>query len=232
MRFKKLKDNYYLALKAKDDEVLSNHGGNRPYVILANLIYKGKKQTFAIPCRSNINSHVPEHTRFVLPRRHTTRDGNLHGLHYIKLVPANKKLLENVQTNNNTQLYLDIIEEHISEIENDLQKIINNYEIGIKEEFCTDLEVLFEVYETELSKAKAFDKLKISIKKNILDHEFLYIDDLDNISPQEYVNIKNGIFGSYIIQDGIDDSHKKMIIFAKNSYGQKKSVTINIIIAP
>lgn len=91
MRFKRLKEKYYIAIKTKDNEVLHNDNGKRPYVILVDLIYKGEKRTFAVPLRSNISSHVPKHTRFVLPKRHTTNDGNLHGLHYIKLVPAHNK---------------------------------------------------------------------------------------------------------------------------------------------
>lgn len=87
MRFRKLKDTYYDAIKRADSEVLHNDGGKRPYVILVDLLYKGKKQTFAIPCRSNIKGDVPSHTYFNLPTRYTTKSGNKHVLHYIKMIP-------------------------------------------------------------------------------------------------------------------------------------------------
>lgn len=51
MRFKKLKDSYYEVIKLVDYEVLHNDNGKGPYIILVDLMYKGKIQTFALLCR-------------------------------------------------------------------------------------------------------------------------------------------------------------------------------------
>lgn len=130
----------------------------------------------------------------------------------------------------NTQLYLKIINKNINQIQNDLQLILNNHENGIKEDFCTDLDKLFEVYEEELKKAKSFDKLKISLKKGITQSKFVYIDNLSKIDPENYVEIKNGKYFCHTIEDSNVKMHKQLVVTACDEYEQTKSVKINIII--
>lgn len=228
MRCRKLKESYYNALKAVDSEVLDNDNGKRPYVVLLELRYKGKKQSFAIPFRSNIAGNLPKHTYFTLPRRHTTRECNKHGLHYIKLVPANNKLLENVQLYDNSKLYLEIIEKNIDKIKSSVQEIIDNYENGQIELFSTNINLLLDVYEQELKKAKSYDRLKISVKKNILIDNKLFVNSLEDIEPQNLIEVKGGTFHSYSIAE--EPSGKMLSIFVNDEYKQIKSIAIKIIL--
>ena len=69
-----------------------NKGKDRPFLIILSLKYKGKKRSFALPFRSNIQ--VNNNTKgkyFPLPRRHSTKDKHAHGLHYIKILPISKQ---------------------------------------------------------------------------------------------------------------------------------------------
>ena len=90
MKLKRIKEDYYQKIIRVDFEVLHNKGG-RPYVIIMKLNYKGTLQNFANPLRSNISVSVPRYTFFSLPKRFTTKDDHVHGLHYIKLVPIDNR---------------------------------------------------------------------------------------------------------------------------------------------
>lgn len=74
----------------KDPEVLKKTA--RPCVLIIRLKYKGVNRSFAVPLRSNISAHTPKDQYFALPTRSSTRAGNHHGLHYIKMFPVIKKL--------------------------------------------------------------------------------------------------------------------------------------------
>ena len=69
-----------LAAYTVDQEVLQKSG--RPYVLVIRLTYRGKKQDFAVPVRSNIPAAAPKDQYFALPPRPTTRPKNRHGLQY------------------------------------------------------------------------------------------------------------------------------------------------------
>lgn len=230
MKFKKLKNSYYEAIKLVDDEVLHNNNGRRPYIILVDLMYHDEKQTFAVPCRSNIKDDAPAHTYFPLPRRYKTRDGNRHGLHYIKIIPVHRKLTENVQMHDNSEMYLRIIEKNKDIIKEELQRILDNYCAGIKEKYCTNLEVLFPVYEEYLEKEKAYDKLKISLKPHILKDGFLSVNNISDITPENYVFIKNGCFKNFNLTFKDIKNHATLTIYAENDFKQTKFININVFI--
>ena len=98
-----LKDAYFIDHKLNrsfDKEILDNRNEKhpnkkkRPVVAILLLKYKGKKQGFAIPFRSNIPSGCPDTDCFVLPVRKTTKQGKKHGLHLVKMLPVDKRFFE------------------------------------------------------------------------------------------------------------------------------------------
>ena len=82
-----------------DSEMLKKPG--RPCVLVIKLKYKGRNMDFAIPLRSNISANTPKNQYFNLPTRSTTKAGNRHGIHYIKMFPIDKKYLLRYRTEGN-----------------------------------------------------------------------------------------------------------------------------------
>lgn len=153
MKLKRIKEDYYQLLMSEDPEVLHNKGG-RPYVIIVKLVYRGKRQSFAVPLRSNISVSTPRYTFFSLPKRKSTKDYHVHGLHYIKLIPIDNHFLENVEMNGDYALYLEIIKRNEEKIRKEVQVILKQYEQGIKEKYSTNLDKLMEVYKEEKESLK------------------------------------------------------------------------------
>ena len=79
-------------IRGTDQELLFNKGG-RPCVLIMRLKYKGENHQFVVPLRSNIPSNVTKDQYFSLPPNSTTKAGNRHGVHYIKLFPIDNKYL-------------------------------------------------------------------------------------------------------------------------------------------
>lgn len=124
-------------LKIKD----SMH--RRPCLILVKIKYKGKKYTFALPLRSNIPGPCPKNTYYPLPTRSTTRDGNRHGIHYIKAFPIDSSKYFLPYTMGDTffdEYILAKIEKDIKKIILDFTAYIENYESGIRPKFCVDID--------------------------------------------------------------------------------------------
>lgn len=87
-------------------------------VLIIQLKYRGKRQDFIIPMRSNISANAPKSQYFPLPPNATTKPGNRHGVHYIKLFPIDKKYIQKYRIDNNSFLI---------QIKNILDKNERNY---------------------------------------------------------------------------------------------------------
>ena len=136
-----------------DHELLENTN-RRPYLLILRLIYKGKNQDFAIPFRSNIPSYTPKELHYPLPPRPSTRSGNIHGLHYIKMFPIKKSLLEkfNIENSSYYNKILNIININRNTIISQAQSYIKNYEDGFRTNFCTSIdEILLALEEYEIA---------------------------------------------------------------------------------
>jgi len=150
-----------------------NNGKDRPFLIILSLKYKGKKRTFALPFRSNIQ--VNENTRgtyFPLPRRNSTKDKHAHGLHYIKIFPINKHYYNKfvVADNKYNKMLIEFINKNTFKIVQGAQKYLNDYENGKRHKFCTDIDRMLnalEQYETAKGIIKeAFKQVGVSKDDN------------------------------------------------------------------
>lgn len=118
-------------------------GNDRPFLMVLSLKFRGKKQSFALPFRSNIQ--VNKSTKglyFPLPRRHSTKDNHAHGLHYIKIFPIDKTYCNKFtfpQTDYNTRL-INYISKNVSTIVKEAQTYLGEYENGLRPNYCTDID--------------------------------------------------------------------------------------------
>ena len=131
-----------------DKELLhgTDMGKNRPFMIMVNLNYQGKKIDFAIPFRSRLSSKTPKDEYKSLPPRPNTPKHCAHGLHYTKMFPIKKQFFVKFNVNENNKYYqkvFNIIERDISEITRHAQKVVNDYEAGIKSPYTPNWENIF-----------------------------------------------------------------------------------------
>ena len=126
----------------QDPEFL--HKSKRPCVLVVRLKYKDRRYNFAIPFRSNIPAASPKDEYFPLPTRPTTKPGNRHGLHYIKMFPITNDKLQIYHTEGNAAatLYKKIIDDNQKRIVLECQKYLDKYESGDKPKFATDIDLL------------------------------------------------------------------------------------------
>lgn len=133
MQLVKVGDQFYQECKKRgmDQEMLFNKSG-RPCVLIMKLKYKGKNHQFVVPLRSNISSNVPKDQYFSLPPNSSTKSGNRHGVHYIKLFPIDSKYIQRYRIENNT--YMQGIKSMIDKNERNIiaacQKYLYEYEQG------------------------------------------------------------------------------------------------------
>ena len=130
---------------SKDPEFLNK--SRRPCVLIVQLKYKGKRYNFAVPFRSNIPAASPKDEYFPLPPRSTTREGNRHGLHYIKMFPIRNDCLEIYHTEGNVAatLYKAIIDKNQKQIVSECQKYLQKYENGEIPNYATDIDLLLSL---------------------------------------------------------------------------------------
>lgn len=131
-----------------DDEIMPNetNGHNRPYVIIIKLKYKGNKQDFAIPFRNNIAGHHDKATYFALPPRKETRKYHRHGLHFIKMLPIDKKyfLKYNYPTNNaSASLTIAYIQKNFKQLVQRAQDYIDSFSKGYRPPLCVDIDKIY-----------------------------------------------------------------------------------------
>lgn len=137
-------DSVLLEAYAEDREVLQKSG--RPYVLVIRLNDKGRNRDFAVPIRSNIPAAAPKTQYSALPPRPSTRPGNRHGLHYIKMFPVRKRYLLRYRTEGNefATLVRNVIDKHAKKIITDCQRYLDEYANGIRPAYATDLEFLLK----------------------------------------------------------------------------------------
>ncbi|MEJ6951699.1 hypothetical protein [Natronospora cellulosivora (SeqCode)] len=134
----------FFELCSFDKELLHNTN-RRPHLVVLKLKYKGKRQDFAIPFRSNIPNYVPEEQYFSLPPRATTRQYRIHGLHYIKMFPIKREFLEKfyIKNDSNFQIVKKVITKNKKTIINEAQQYLIEYENGVIPKFATDIERIY-----------------------------------------------------------------------------------------
>jgi len=144
-------------------EIMSkdHDGRNRPFLLLLTLLYKGKERMFALPFRSNIQ--VNKNTRgtyFALPRRHTTKTGHAHGLHYTKIFPIMKGYYDryHIPDTEYDHMVKGYIQRNIKTIINEAQQYLIAYENGVRYRYCTDIDRMIEALD-------AYEAAKQMIKK-------------------------------------------------------------------
>ena len=122
----------------------------RPCVLIIRLNYKGRNQDFAVPLRSNISANTPKNQYFNLPTRSTTKPGNRHGIHYIKMFPVSKKYLLRYRTegNNFATLIKNVVDKNEKQIISECREYLDRYSNGEKPEFATDIDTLIDILET------------------------------------------------------------------------------------
>lgn len=111
---------------------------------MIRLTYKGQKHDFAVPLRSNIPAAAPKDQYFALPPRPSTRPGNRHGIHYIKMFPVTKKYQIRYRTEGNgfAQLIQSIIDKNTKKIVNACQAYLDRYAYGQRQLYATDIDYL------------------------------------------------------------------------------------------
>lgn len=131
----------------KDPEFLRK--AKRPCVLVVRLKYKGQHYHFAVPFRSNIPAASQKRDYFPLPPRSTTRPGNRHGLHYIKMFPVMKKQLQKYHTSGNKDatMYKKIINKNRKQIIKECQAYLDLYGRNGKTKFATDIDFLLSIME-------------------------------------------------------------------------------------
>lgn len=142
MRLVSIKPELLELYSTQDKEVLCKAG--RPYVVVLKLLYKGRRQDFAVPLRSNIPAAAPKYQYFALPPRPSTRARNRHGLHYIKMFPVSKQYMLRYRTEGNAfaTMIQRIIDDNTKRIVNDCQQYLDHYSTGERPPYSTDIDLL------------------------------------------------------------------------------------------
>ncbi len=124
-----------------DPEMLEKHG--RPCLLVMRLKYKGMRRMFAVPFRSNIVGSSPKNQYFPLPPRPSTKSGNRHGLHYIKMFPVSKKFFEQFKMDNaHSAICLAKIDDNEKLIVEQCQLYLQKYEQGERPPYATAIDIL------------------------------------------------------------------------------------------
>jgi hypothetical protein len=150
-------------------EIMTNdtNSKDRPFLLVVKLKYKGKKQPFAIPFRSNIQVNKSTNgTYFPLPNRYTTKPHHAHGLHYIKIFPVPIKYCDKfiVKDTDYNNMLIEYILKNIDEIIQGAQQYLIDYENGNREKFCTDIDRLLDTinkYELMQEDGQASEKIAL-----------------------------------------------------------------------
>lgn len=129
-----------------DDLELLHKGSKRPHLLVLSLKYKGRRQNFAIPFRSNIPPSSPKNEYFPLPPRKTTKPKHRHGIHYVKMFPIEKKFQEKflVFPDSPYALYQGVIINNKKQIISECQEYLTRYENGQKSKYAVDIDKILE----------------------------------------------------------------------------------------
>ena len=135
----------YFDICGDDPEILFRKN-RRPHLLVLSLKYKGQVSHFAVPLRSNISAATPKDQYFSLPPRPSTRPGNHHGLHYIKMFPITREYQEKFWVGKDAAyiLYQNIINKHEKEIVAECQKYLDAYANGLRLKYSVNIDQVFE----------------------------------------------------------------------------------------
>lgn len=138
----------FFDLCGDDPEILFREN-RRPHLLVLSLKYKGVARRFAIPLRSNIPANAPKEQYFALPPRPSTRPGNRHGLHYIKMFPITKEYQEKfwVGEKSSYVLFQEIISKNEKEIVDACQKYLDDYASGVHPQYSVNIDNALEKLE-------------------------------------------------------------------------------------
>lgn len=130
-------------------QLLMNEKG-RPCVLIARLKYKKQLRDFVIPLRSNIPGTADTSEFKSLPPNKSTRQGNRHGIHYIKMFPITKEYIEKFVYQNDPFLcnVKAIIDNDEKQIISAAQDYLLNYEKGHKHRFSVDIDELISLLDS------------------------------------------------------------------------------------
>ena len=147
-----LKQDYFNKL-LNDSEFERNI--NRPYFIVRNIPYKGKKISVAVPLRSNINKNFqtkPNEFMATIPTAHTlSGKGNIAGWHFTKAIPINfKHVISAVPSDPDINAALSLAEiyrhdEFIDKTKSIIAKIENGDDVFGAIDFDSAMEFLEEL---------------------------------------------------------------------------------------
>ena len=151
MRILKISDKYFEIFPPEDYELLYNKEGGkkqRPYFVLISLVYKGKRRNFAIPFRSNIPPTAAKSEYFPLPNRPSTRKHFRHGLHFLKMFPADKKFYQKFHISEDDafwNLLHGILHKRQSAITKQAQEYLTAYENGSRHVMASKIDEIMEI---------------------------------------------------------------------------------------
>lgn len=148
MRIISIDKNLADAMHQIDPEMLLNKQG-RPCLLVLKLRYKGRKYDFAVPFRSNIPPAEQKANYFALPPRHTTRPRHRHGLHFIKMFPIRRKYVQKFYIDDNVGLQraANILQKHEKQLIAQAQQYLDNYSLGLRPPYATDIDLLLQYLE-------------------------------------------------------------------------------------
>lgn len=141
-----LKDSFFDLFKdGSDNEILQINPEHhkRPCLVLIKTKYKDRNYTFALPFRSNISKSAPKHTYHQLITNFKTEKKNRHGLHYIKALPVDSTKYFNAyipENNLKDKLVMAQVEKELPDIIKEFNAYLRNYEAGVREKFCVDID--------------------------------------------------------------------------------------------
>ncbi|MCT4619889.1 MAG: hypothetical protein N4A62_10945 [Marinisporobacter sp.] len=148
MKYSTISQDFFDKYSFDGDELIHNKDQKRPYAIILRLKFKGEKYTFALPFRSHIKSYVDKDQYFKLPPNRTTLKGEIHGLHYLKMFPIQKKYMVKYrfEDSKHTKAVLDIINRNEKHIVSSAQAYLYDYEANgrSKYRFGVDIEGLID----------------------------------------------------------------------------------------
>ena len=149
MKLVKVKQSFYDLIRKNhvDEEIMFNEFG-RPCVLILDLEYKGLLRKFVVPLRSNISIRTPSSQYFPLPPTGNTKDGNHHGIHYIKIFPIETKYIDRYRIDGEFyKMIITILSKNESKIVSDCQNYLKKCEIGNKHFMTPDIDGIIKVLE-------------------------------------------------------------------------------------
>ena len=145
MRVVTISREFLTACLRADPEFMAKRG--RPCVLIVRLRYRGRRQDFAVPFRSNISKATPRSQFFPLPTRVATRPGCRHGLHYLKMFPVTGSVLHEYRADATLEhiATLTVIESNEKRIVDECQRYLDAYEVDGRPAYAVDIDAILSL---------------------------------------------------------------------------------------